>query len=1646
MISSGRDDTSHQEDIVDNNIPENVNNIQQFNEYLDSYKFNNKVSSWGVPSYSSQKVSSEDLSLKDLPSRFIRDFSTEAEENEDDAITCMKDEVFQDSTEYNYHNRDNFSSDSYFTFLNSIDSPTINSEMFEKVPAPLKGGVEPDRNSNGKWSKFKGNRTPKGVKRSNKYTLSDAFYNSYLFAEETLRLQSKPNKKVPMSLPKKMNFRGRRRLRRFIREALNKKEEIILHASFFGNVEQNKQEKIIVDSGTSLHIARDRDDFKLISDERVGIRGATGRGDGFKGILKETELGTNVPCIWFPSLPVRMLLSVRALDRDGWTSRFGEHGAGKPKGQYLLCRRTGSLLNMTYRDGLPCLDLTYKEISQENGYMTQLVENANEWEAECQYCDEPIPKHLDGALVDTKDHDKPERGNSGKPLLRRKITKLLEHQRNCHLFTNPSARCRCFDCLEVKGRKASHDKIRCKDSEIDNPFILFSCDFFGSIKPPSYRKNEWAMVYVCEACGYSKVMPLKSKAEAPIALVRFVREIRSKCGVEPGCKTTRKGKIVFAGIHSDNEPVLRGEFWREAVHKMGLQELHSVPYSPQMNGTCERMVGTVKSSLRTTMHNVDPKVWDYCVEHISKVWNIKVSSKASRHSKDGEPKCPEDIMAETSENPLFKSGIKKRKYLKRFGCLAFFKRDVDPEGAEDLKCHALRPRRVKGIHLGFSEKNSSWIIGTINKEGRFAVYETIDAVFIESILVRNVVQLCKSNISLPVVETGEHDLRQLSLESQEQSSDLQYCRKMPAAGGTGLPVGTRARMDNQGTDCAQVRSGAEKGTSILGETLDLVDPEEEHPDGITICDDEKTSSTADRLAGQLRNLMDKDIPRGKPDPPSTSQRIPDEDDLMEDTLKGLLPPPGSAECCSPTHPEDVPLPVQQQSQSSTCVDEFDIDEDVLEQEAEMRSKRSAKTTKESSKEQVVFGPPLLKRRRGRPPGSKDTTKRVRRTKKAVQTAKLDAFVAVENTAGYRRCATIPEEYAHMVSEEDDLDETAEVEFFLARDEPLPSKPGDSVKPTWAFRYDNPERPSWIQAKEKEQTRLMAYHTWRKLDPEEELQWKQGKLKAVPCALLLNRKRCGRFKARLVVLGNRWKPDQTNSVYASVVSQTGNRAVMTHCAKYGFPIIPFDISNAFVRAEMGDIKVAVKLPDSFCEGETPEDAQIRKNKNVVMLKKALYGLPISPRLWAKTLAKDLASLGWEECKSEPGVYRKWDKHRKNIIAYITVYVDDCIVGAINKKLCEKEVELINKKHPLTRIDVKTDKAGTMHFDMCGADIDYNPYTNYLKISMSNYIDKILKRFDMEGCKPRPVPGFPEEQLYNTKGKPSNFPFKAAVGALQWLATTARPDIAHSTNMLARAGAQPVNKCMERCAKQVFRYLVGTKDIGLEYSKQMEIEFDETYEMLTHHEENAKHPKEEIDNSIHLFTDASFGVAYKTLRSITGVMVYLHGMPIAWKTKVQTIHTSSTTESEWVALAEGIEFSQSCYGLQRFMTGQEEIGPNTGKIWNDNRAVVINARKGTDGIEEIPKKSRHIALRYARVLEHAKRIWFVPTDLQLADGVTKSSQRNPLLQIFTRYPKPQTEGEIGEEQEEIDFSDCYFNEFINPRKSINSFMAFLENFRE
>jgi hypothetical protein len=104
-----------------------------------------------------------------------------------------------------------------------------------------------------------------------------------------------------------------------------------------------------------------------------------------------------------------------------------------------------------------------------------------------------------------------------------------------------------------------------------------------------------------------------------------------------------------------------------------------------------------------------------------------------------------------------------------------------------------------------------------------------------------------------------------------------------------------------------------------------------------------------------------------------------------------------------------------------------------------------------------------------------------------------------------------------------------------------------------------------------------------------------------------------------------------------------------------------------------------------------------------------------------------------------------------------------------------------------------------------------------------------------------------------------------------------------------------------------------------------------------------------------------------------------------------------------VADGIELAESVHSISQFLVGSAKP-LSKGPLWCDNRGAVLCGRKGPYQTDEIPKRTRHVALRFARVLTAADRLWFCPTTEQKADGLTKSCNPTALRHIFVNHPKP------------------------------------------
>jgi hypothetical protein len=122
-----------------------------------------------------------------------------------------------------------------------------------------------------------------------------------------------------------------------------------------------------------------------------------------------------------------------------------------------------------------------------------------------------------------------------------------------------------------------------------------------------------------------------------------------------------------------------------------------------------------------------------------------------------------------------------------------------------------------------------------------------------------------------------------------------------------------------------------------------------------------------------------------------------------------------------------------------------------------------------------------------------------------------------------------------------------------------------------------------------------------------------------------------------------------------------------------------------------------------------------------LSKALYGLKKAPRAWYEHLRDFLIEKGFKIGTVDTTLFTK--KHNGDIFI-CQVYVDDIIFGSTNDYHCKEFGGLMSKEFEISII-------GELNYFL-GFQVKQMKDGNFL--SQEKYTKDLLKRFNMEKCKP------------------------------------------------------------------------------------------------------------------------------------------------------------------------------------------------------------------------------------------------------------------------------------------------------------------------
>lgn len=201
------------------------------------------------------------------------------------------------------------------------------------------------------------------------------------------------------------------------------------------------------------------------------------------------------------------------------------------------------------------------------------------------------------------------------------------------------------------------------------------------------------------------------------------------------------------------------------------------------------------------------------------------------------------------------------------------------------------------------------------------------------------------------------------------------------------------------------------------------------------------------------------------------------------------------------------------------------------------------------------------------------------------------------------------------------------------------------------------------------------------------------------------------------------------------------------------------------------------------------------------------------------------------------------------------------------------------------------------------------------------------------------------------------YQSIIGALLYIAVNTRPDIAIATSILGRRVSSPTtNDLIE--AKRVLRYLKSTIEVGLHLGGAEKLKLE-------------------------CYVDADWAGEAGDRKSNTGYLFKYGGGVVGWGCRKQTSITLSSTEAEYVALAECL---QELKWLLRLLNNLGQPAALPVIVNEDNQSCIALTTA-----DRTTRKSKHIDTKYCFIKEMVKAgvvlMQYCPSGQMEADLLTK-----------------------------------------------------------
>ncbi|RVW17146.1 Retrovirus-related Pol polyprotein from transposon TNT 1-94 [Vitis vinifera] len=323
----------------------------------------------------------------------------------------------------------------------------------------------------------------------------------------------------------------------------------------------------------------------------------------------------------------------------------------------------------------------------------------------------------------------------------------------------------------------------------------------------------------------------------------------------------------------------------------------------------------------------------------------------------------------------------------------------------------------------------------------------------------------------------------------------------------------------------------------------------------------------------------------------------------------------------------------------------------------------------------------------------------------------------------------------------------------------------------------------------------------------------------------------------------------------------------------------DVKTAFLHGDLEEDLYMIQ----------PEGFIVQGQENLVCkLRKSLYGLKQAPRQWYKKFDNFMHRIGFKRCEADHCCYVK---SFDNSYIILLLYVDDMLIAGF-------DIEKINNlKKQLSKQFAMKDLGAAKQ--ILGMRIIRDKANGTLKLSQSEYVKKVLSRFNMNEAKP--------------------------------VSTTLGPDIAHAVGVVSRFMSRPGKQHWE-AVKWILRYLKGSLDTCLCFTG--------------------------ASLKLQGYVDADFAGDIDSRKSTTGFVFTLGGTAISWTSNLQKIVTLSTTEAEYVAATEAGKEMIWLHGFLDELGKKQEMGI----LHSDSQSAIFLAKNSAFHSKSKHIQTKYHFIRY------------------------------------------------------------------------------------